>query len=209
MEILDVSLLCLATLPVAHTIMVSFGTNQGPIVPRQPKSTSAQERTIVARSPAPVSEYRDDVPNPNVYKPPYPHQYRTKLYAYKPSANLILGTPLDQKFTPNSIPKYHYYKKQLQRLNLGADYTGPNIFERQEYEFLPKTVLIPSVKYNKPIYAPAESQNSKYVPEIGVAYSSGIRYYVPQIIVVNPHQNDVNPRDENSVYDVEDQKYYQ
>ncbi|CAG9859393.1 unnamed protein product [Phyllotreta striolata] len=205
------SLFCLATLPSSRAIMVSFGTNQGPIVPRQPKSTAAQERTIEARSPAPVSENRDDVPNPNTYVPPVPRQYRTKLYAYKPAANLILGTPLDRKYTPNSIPKYHYYKKQLQKLNLGVDYTGPNVFERQEYEFLPKTVLSPSVKYNKPVYlVPVHRQDDRSVPEIGVVYSSGVRYYVPQIVVVAAPQEQLgNPRDENSVYDVEDQKYYQ
>ncbi|XP_072396890.1 uncharacterized protein GV1 [Diabrotica undecimpunctata] len=205
-----IAVLCLAVLPTIQPIMVSFGTNQGPIVPRKPKSTASEEGTVVSRSPAPVSEERVDVPNPNTYRPPYPHQYREKLYAYKAPSNLIFGTPLDQKFTP-SIPKYHYYKKQLQKLNLGVDATGPHIFEKQDYEFYPKTLLAPSVRYNKPVYIPISNQvtGDKSVPEIGVIYSSGVRYYIPQVVVVNQQQPLPNPKDENSVYDVEDAKYYQ
>ncbi|KAG5872784.1 hypothetical protein JTB14_029298 [Gonioctena quinquepunctata] len=148
-----ISLLCLAALVSTKPIMVTFGTNQGPITPRQPKSTAAQERSDVYRVPAPVSEDREDIPNPNTYRPPVPHQYRTKLYSFKPSANLILGTPLDLKYTPY-LQKYNIYKKQLARsFDLGVDYTGPHIFEEQDYEYLgTKTTLQPSVKYNKPLY---------------------------------------------------------
>jgi hypothetical protein len=200
-------LLCLTTLPFTQSITVTFGTNEGPIVPRPTKSTQTQETPVEYRNPAPVSEQRVDVPNPNTYRPPLPHQYRGKLFSYKAPLNLIYGTELDKKYSP-SIPKYHYYKKQLQKINLGLDYTGPHIFEKQEYEFYPKTVLSPSVRYNKPVFVPITDKTGKYVPEIGVLYSSGVRYYVPQVVIVNPEQLP-NPKDENSVYDVEDAKNYQ
>ncbi|XP_057666520.1 uncharacterized protein LOC130900144 [Diorhabda carinulata] len=202
-----VAFLCLMTLPSTQPITVTFGTKEGPIEPRQPKSPQSQEKPVEYRNPAPVSEERIDIPNPNTYRPPFPHQYREKIYSYKAPSNLILGTPLDQKYTP-SISKYHYYKKQLQKLDSGVDYTGPHIFEKQEYEFYPKTILSPSVKYNKPVYVPLTDKNGKYVPEIGIIYSSGVRYYIPQVVIVNSKEvND--PKDENSVYDVEDAKYYQ
>ncbi|XP_074040131.1 GV1 [Leptinotarsa decemlineata] len=210
---LTVLLLCLATLASTKPIMVSFGTNQGPIIPRQPKSTAAQERSAVVRVPAPVSEDREDVPNPNTYRPPVPHQYRSKLYSFKPSANLILGTPIDIKYTP-ALQKYNLYRKQFARsFNSGVDYTGPHVFEKQDYEFFgTKTTLQPSEKYFKHLQESKtnEANNvSKYVPQIGVLYSAGVRYYIPQIVYVNQEEKTGNPEEENSVYGVEDEKYYQ
>lgn len=180
--------------------MVSFGTNQGPIVPR-PKSSTLQPKTIVARSPAPVSEDREDVPNPNVYKPLVPRQYRNKIYSYKPPANLILGTPLDQKYTP-TVQKYQLYKKQQFARSLGLDYTGPHIFERQDYEFEPKkSRFVTKQQYYQPVKRHDGNANEgKYVPQIGIVYSAGVRYYVPQIY---------EQEQENSVYDKQDRKYYQ
>lgn len=179
--------------------MVTFGTNQGPIVPRQ-KTVTLQPKTIVARSPAPVAEERDDIPDPNVYRAPVPHQYRTKIYAVKPNPNLILGTPLDQKYTP-TYNKYQTYKKQQLSRSFGLDYTGPHIFEKQDYEFEPK-----KRSWDKPRYYQVKRYDNgvgdqgKYVPQIGVIYSAGVRYYVPQIY---------NEEQENSVYDKQDDKYYQ
>lgn len=213
---LQIVIVSLGTLATGKPIMVTFGTNQGPIVPRQPKSTAAQERTIEVRNPAPVSEAREDVPNPNDYRAPEPHQYRTKLYAVKPPANLILGTPLDIKYTPY-LEKYSVPKKNYAReLRLGVDYTGPQFFERQDYEIAEqKTALRPSVRYTRPVFTPRvekrvqndDDYHSKYVPQIGVIYSSGVRYYVPQIVYYD-RKNAPNPEDENSVYDAQDEKYY-
>nr|CAI5833980.1 unnamed protein product [Callosobruchus analis] len=206
-----VSIFILASIGLVQPIMVTFGTNQGPIVPRQrqPKSTAAQERTLPPRNPAPVSEERDDIPNPIQYQPPVPHQYRTKLYSLKPSPNLILGTPLDIKYA-QSLNKYTLTKKDLAKsLKLGRDYTGPHFFEKQPYEFLleKKTYLKPV----KPAYFDqaldrSDDIKAKYVPQIGIVYSAGIRYYVPQFLLQNvkPLRN---PEDENSVYDVNDVKY--
>ncbi|KAJ8972074.1 hypothetical protein NQ314_000387 [Rhamnusium bicolor] len=219
MQFVRVSLLCLVTLASTKPIMVSFGTNQGPIIPK-PKSATLEQRTIVTRSPAPVSEEREDVPNPNQYKPLIPHQYRSKLYSFKPSANLILGTPLDQKYTP-SIQKYNLQRKQYAKnLNLGVDYTGPHIFDKQEYEIYEAKKNL--LKYKKPHFyrqiekrnddqadnASGNKYNSKYVPQIGIIYSAGVRYYVPQIVYYNQQQKSENPEEENSVYDAHDVKYY-
>lgn len=193
--------------------MVSFGTNPGPIVPRQPKSLSAQERSYsVNNNPAPVSERQEDTPEPSQYKPLIPHQYRTKLYAVKPSSNLILGTPLDQKFTP-ALQKY-FLEKKLAR-SIGVDYTGPHLFEVQDYEIeRAKTQLKPSVRYTRPLFVPEVARNNenqyidgKYVPQIGIVYSSGVRYYIPQIVGYKK-EPERNPVDENSVYGVEDQKFH-
>lgn len=205
----------MASQAASKPIMVSFGTNQGPIVPRQPKSTSAQERsaTTVSRNPAPVSEEREDVPNPYQYRPLIPHQYRTKLYSFKPQTNLILGTPLDVKFTP-SLQKYNLRKKDIGRsLKLGVDYTGPHIFEKQDYEvYNLKTTLQPSRRYSKPHYyqvidKKTDGSDNKFVPQIGIVYSSGVRYYIPQIVYYNP-QSKAQALEENSVYDINDNKYY-
>lgn len=200
------------TLVNSKPIMVSFGTNPGPIVPRQPKSLSAQERSYsVNKNPAPVSEQPEDIPEPSQYKPLIPHQYRTKLYAIKPPSNLILGTPLDQKYTP-ALQKYAFDKKNAR--SIGVDYTGPHFFEVQDYEIeRAKTLLKPSIRYTRPVFVPQvpkrnENQyfNGKYVPQIGVVYSSGVRYYIPQIVSYKK-EPERNPVDENSVYGVEDQKF--
>ncbi|CAH1982737.1 unnamed protein product [Acanthoscelides obtectus] len=191
--------------------MVTFGTNQGPIVPRQrqPKSTAAQERSFTPKDPAPVSEERDDIPNPNQYQPLVPHQYRTKLYSLKPSPNLILGTPLDIKYS-QGLNKYTFTKKDLAKsLKLGRDYNGPHIFEKQPYEFsLEKKTYLKPVKsaYFDQAVDRSDNVKVKYVPQIGIVYSAGVRYYVPQFFLYNvkPLRQ---PEDENSVYDVNDVKY--
>lgn len=199
--------------------MVSFGTNAGPIIPRQPKSPTTPQKTVVTRSPAPVSEEREDVPNPNLYKAPVPHQYRTELYSFKPPNDLVLGTPLDQKFTPG-IDKANKQRKQFAREILGVDYTGPHTFEKQEYELLEAKRNRLAWKYNKPHYVqqvakrdegqvelPQNTGDAKYVPQIGVIYSSGVRYYVPQFVYYNQPASSDNADLENSVYDEGDTKY--
>ncbi|CAH0557212.1 unnamed protein product [Brassicogethes aeneus] len=213
---LAITLLGFATLTSTKPIMVTFGTNQGPIVPRQKSPSSLEPRNIVARSPAPVSEDNEDLPNPSVYKPLVPHQYRTKLLSVRVPPNLVLGTPLDQKYTP-SLQKYNLQKKQQQGRSLGTDYTGPHIFEKQGYEFYenkPKTTLQPSVRYVKPQYFQQLQQNydnpnNKYVPQIGIIYSGGVRYYVPQFVPLYQHQQQIQQqKDENSIYDHPNEKVY-
>ncbi|XP_019877462.1 uncharacterized protein LOC109605337 [Aethina tumida] len=210
-----VILVGLAALASAKPIMVTFGTKQGPIVPRQ-KSTAFQPRNLAARSPAPVSEEREDVPNPQTYTPLVPHQYRTKLLSVKVPSNLILGTPLDQKFTP-SLQKYNIQKKQAQGRSLGPDYTGPHIFERQDYEFLDapqKTTLQPSFRYDRPHYYQQiennynlQQDNQRYVPQIGIVYSGGVRYYVPQLIPQQQREQQIQEqKEQNSVYDHSNEK---
>lgn len=211
---LQISLIGLLTLVNSKPIMVSFGTNPGPIESRQPKSLSAQERSYsVNKNPAPVSEQQEDTPEPSQYKPLIPHQYRTKLYAVKPSSNLILGTPLDQKFTP-ALQKYALEKKHAR--SIGLDYTGPHFFEVQDYEVeRAKTQLKPSIRYTRPLFVPQQEPKKnenqyfigKYVPQIGIVYSSGVRYYIPQIVSYKTEPKR-NPVDENSVYGVEDQKFH-
>lgn len=139
------------------------------------------------------------MPNPNVYKPPVPHQYRLNLYSFKPNPNLILGTPLDQKYYKPTLEKYNIYKKQLAR-TLERSYTGPQIFEKQSYEFEPRKIFKPHYQpqYYQPTYTEKQQQ---YVPEIGVVYSAGVRYYVPQI----QYNNNIDDS-ENSVYEKEDVK---
>lgn len=181
------------TLASAKPIMVTFGTHQGPIEPPE-QTPKPSPRTIVDHSPAPVVEAADDVPNPHIYRPLVPHQYRRKIYAQRPPPSLILGTPLDQKYTP-SIEKFDLYQKQ----HRGVDYTGPHVFDRQQYEFEKKQ----PVRYIKPHFY--EKEKGKTVPEIGVVYSAGVRYYVPQIVYVEPRQDE---EQENSVYDHKDEKYF-
>lgn len=193
--------------------MVSFGTNKGPIVPRAAlPAIPITERSDVPTQPAAVYEVQEDTPNPDIYRPLLPHQYRTKLLALKPSPNLILGTPLDVKYTP-SEEKYDLYQK-TQLKSLGRSYVGPNLFERQAYEFSDfnnkKTFLQPSVSYIKP---QVFGGKSKIVPEIGIIYSSGVRYYVPQIfypVVPQEQQTQITQEqeEENSVYDKQDHKYF-
>ncbi|XP_068904077.1 uncharacterized protein GV1 [Tenebrio molitor] len=199
-----IALLCLMTLASAKPIMVTFGTNQGPIEP--PETTSKPiPRTLDNRNPAPVSEQPDDVPNSQTYRPPVPHQYRTKIYAQRPPPTLILGTPIDRKFTPE-VNKYDAYKKQGRVV--GVEYTGPHVFEKQEYEVLEEKRARP-VWYPRPHYQQVQpqqqQQQQKAVPEIGIVYSAGVRYYVPQIVYVQPRQEE---EQENSVYDHKDEKLY-
>lgn len=177
----------------AKPIMVTFGTNQGSITPLF-KTTTDRPKDTSTRSPAPVFEASDDVPNPIVYKPLIPHQYRTKIYSFKPNPNLILGTPIDRKYTP-ALQK-DIYKQQIKPI--GRGYTGPQVFERQPYEFEPKKIrdqqyyqVVPQQQQQL-----QQHQQYKYVPQIGVIYSSGLRYYVPQIAF---NYND--EEQENSVYD--------
>ncbi|RZC35561.1 hypothetical protein BDFB_010727 [Asbolus verrucosus] len=201
MKFSTILLLGLVTLASTKPIMVTFGTNQGPIVPRE-KSIPQTSRSAEVRSPAPVSEETEDVPNPLTYRPIVPHQYRTKIYSQKPLPSLILGTPLDQKYTP-SDEKFDIYKKQGR--TVGVDYTGPHIFEKQAYEFEAKK-LRPAVRFIKPHHYEQEKlqQDDKSVPQIGIVYSAGVRYYVPQL-VYDAHKQD--EEQENSVYDSKDEKH--
>lgn len=212
----QITFIGLTALVNSKPIMVSFGTNPGPIVPRQAKSVAAQERSFSFNtSPAPVSEEREDTPDPNQYTPPIPHQYRTKIYAVKPPANLILGTPIDQKFTP-ALQKFALEKKSAK--STGVNYTGPHIFEVQDYEVeRAKKALKPSVRYTRPVLVPQhvpkkatsgyQYYNGKYVPQIGIVYSSGLRYYIPQIVSYR-REPERNPIDDNSVYGFEDDKFH-
>lgn len=179
--------------------MVSFGTNQGPILPPSPKATPLT--SSIARNPAPVQERYEDLPNPTIYRPIIPHQYRSKIYSLKPNPNLILGSPIDQKYTP-IIEKYNIYKKK-QAKSLGIDYTGPHIFERQDYEYdyIRQQKLKAETEERRYLQAESNPQ-PKYVPEIGVLYSSGVRYYVPQIV------RDTRSN-ENSIYDSNEVKHIQ
>lgn len=190
--------------------MVTFGTNRGPIVP--PTKTTSIPSTARQRSlnPAPVIErIDDDTPNPIHYRPLIPHQYRTKIYSYKPNPNLIFGTPIDQKYTPN-FAKYNIYKKK-QAKALGLDYRGPHVFDRQAYEDNyykeQQNLLRRNFNYQEPtrqelnLQTPQQNNynyHGKSVPEIGIVYSSGLRYYVPQIVPDN---------EENSVYNRNEWKY--
>lgn len=279
-------------------IMVSFGTNTGPIVPAQPISSTVAPNA--PRTPAPVYENVDDIPNPHPYKPLSPHQYRNKIYAFKPHPNLILGTPLDQNFQYNpSLEKHNYYKKLKLAKALGFDYRGPAFFDKQAYEIerekykalqykekhaekrydenpsesateyqqpmraqnsytqqaspqlvpynqqLPvqnnyqysttkapsnyQTTQAPINRRNdvnevqrRPRYTQTsiqtqpgnyqnfqyqynnqqqQQQQSRYVPQIGIAYSSGLKYYVPQGI-------EYYQDGDNSVYQQQNQQYY-
>lgn len=201
--------------------MVSFGTNPGPIVP--PSSTQKPPAPRYDLAPAPVFENVDDIPNPNAYKPPVPHQYRSKFFSYKPTANLILGTPLDIKYTP-SLSKYDIYKRK-QAKSLGFEYRGPQFFEKQAYEYenekKDKQRLIEKQNYQyyqnnnnqntqsaQPRISDVATTNQNYyqvkvVPQFGIIYSSGVKYYVPQLVYYND-----NSLSENSVYDDNDVKYY-
>ncbi|GJQ86687.1 hypothetical protein Trydic_g14768 [Trypoxylus dichotomus] len=194
----------LAALGTSKPIMVSFGTNDGPIVPRQTTTTLPPR---IDANPAPVFEKPEDVPNPSIYKPLVPHQYRSKIFSYKPHPNLILGTPLDIKYTP-SLNKYAQKKRQIK--SLGTGYRGPQVFEKQDYEYdleKQRSPLVEARVAESRSYSEDSSeyqstnQQSNLVPQIGIIYSSGVRYYVPQIY---DHSSEEN----NSVYDGNDRKYY-
>ncbi|KAF5297744.1 hypothetical protein FQR65_LT09918 [Abscondita terminalis] len=184
----------------AKPIMVSFGTNRGPIVP-PPPTTTRRPLPQDYRDPAPVSENVHDVPNPSVYKAPVPLQYRNKLFGSKPNRNFILGTAPDQKYFGSSY-KYSLYKKEQARA-LGLDYRGPQFFEVQPYEIereQKKALSRPSYENNREDYSWSKSNE---VPQIGIAYSSGVKYYVPQVLTDGRHYID-----NNQVYDGSDH-YYQ
>ncbi|XP_063922518.1 uncharacterized protein Gv1 [Zophobas morio] len=196
-------LLGLMTLATAKPIMVTFGTHQGPIEPPTETPRPAP-RSLDAREPAPVSEEPEDVPNPHVYRAPVPHQYRNRIYSQRPPADLALGTPVDQKYTP-SIEKADVYRKQSR--SEGVGYTGPHVFERQEYEVIEaqKAKDRADVRYIKPQYYEQKLQRQeKRVPQIGIIYSSGVRYYIPQLVYAEPRRDE---EQENSVYDSKDEKY--
>ncbi|KAK9869679.1 hypothetical protein WA026_003427 [Henosepilachna vigintioctopunctata] len=202
--------LSVTTLTTTKPIMVSFGTNKGPIVPRHALPQKAISRSDLSTKPAPVYELREDLPNPTTYKPLIPHQYRTKLFAVKPSPNLILGTPLDIRYIPSEA-KYDVYKK-TQINSIGRTYVGPQLFEKQPYEFSTsndrKTFLQPSVSYVKPQLFDTKLKRTNLVPEIGIVYSSGVRYYVPQINYQETQQDFSRGEElENSVYHQDDYKY--
>lgn len=199
-------LLCLTTLLVslgsAKPIMVSFGTNDGPIVPRLTTTTPPPQLDV---NPAPVFERPEDVPNPSIYKPLVPHQYRTRIFSHKPHPNLILGTPLDIKYTASSN-KYAHKKRQLKSLGIG--YRGPQVFEKQDYEYELEKQRSLSLPPREAESRSISEESSEYqntansVPQIGVIYSSGLRYYVPQIY-------DFSSDESNSVYDRNDRRFYQ
>lgn len=185
-------------------IMVKFGTNDGPIVPAPSTTTTTPAPGAYTMRPAPVYETPDDIPNPRVYKPLDPHQYRKQIYKYKPNPNLILGTPLDQKYTGRS-KNTDYYQKEAR--DLGIDYKGPQTFGHQQYE----REYEKNNNYNKIDSRqdefnfrnhPRDQDNTatRTVPQIGIVYSSGVRYYVPQRM----YYDDID----NSVYQANDLKYY-
>lgn len=196
----------MTTLVSSKPIMVTYGTKRGPIIPPSPSATSLTPTSRQGNlNPAPVIErIDDDTPNPVIYKPLIPHQYRTKIYSYKPNPNLIFGTPIDQKYTPNYI-KYNIYKKKEAK-SLGLDYRGPHVFVKQDYEDNyykeQQNLLRRNFNYQEPttreINLQKTTQQGNIVPEIGIVYSSGLRYYVPQIVPDNQ---------ENSVYHPNDWKY--
>ncbi|XP_025830561.1 uncharacterized protein LOC108734996 [Agrilus planipennis] len=205
MESVQFLILVLATvlnIPSSNQITVTFGTNTGPIsVPATPVPPIVNRNA--RKVPAPVYEVAEDVPNPYSYKPIIPRQYRAKLLSFSPNPNLILGTPLDQKYTFN-YDKYNLYEKQQA---LGRQYRGPHVFDKQDYELLRKSI---KTAYQKNL--PAYNGNNNYadvihqrktVPEIGIVYSSGVKYYVPQIVYKREDEEDLN-----SVYDHDDVKYY-
>lgn len=199
-----VILLAFARNATPKPIMVSFGTNQGPIVPPPPTTTylpPIQER----RAPAPVSERAEDIPNPSVYKPYVPIQYRTKLLSFKPNPNLIIGTAQDQKYYASS-QKFSQYKREQARA-LGLDYRGPQFFERQAYELDKfKQPAVRGAQLFQPNQQPFDvASQQKEVPQIGVIYSSGVKYYVPQVLYYL--NNNANLWNQNSVYEKNDNKF--
>lgn len=175
-------------------IMVTFGTNRGPIVPPSapPASTSISN---VDQSPAPVNELLvGDTPNPVYYRPLVPHQYRSKVFSFRPSPNLIQSTPIDRKYSL-SMDKYDLYKKQGKALQQpitkpvdSFDFRGPHLFEHQDYEedyyneqrdFLQRFYIniIPNRGFITQQQLQHRDENKlRSVPEMGIVYSSGLRY---------------------------------
>ncbi|KAF2892224.1 hypothetical protein ILUMI_13950 [Ignelater luminosus] len=203
-----VAIMAFATIVSSKPIMVSFGTNQGPIVP-PPTTTIKPPQIQDRRAPAPVRESSDDIPNPSVYKPLVPQQYRNRIFSFRPNPNLILGTAQDQKYLGSS-GKFNLLKQQQARA-IGLDYRGPQFFEAQEYELdklrqqqagaLPKQLF-------QPIMQPYQTRRvdtpRNLVPEIGIIYSSGLRYYVPQF----GYDDNNDDSRENSVYSKNEAKYF-
>lgn len=175
--------------------MVKFGTRGGPIIPPAPTTAAPTPRRY--EQPAPVYEFQDDIPNPSTYTPPVPHQYRTKIYKYRPNPNLILGTPLDKKYTPG-YDKYALYQKP--KKSQGVSYTGPQVFELQKYEKEELKKKYTEQASFRTVDVPHQNYENRFVPEIGIVYSSGVRYYVPQIFY---YGDDID----NSVYEANDLKY--
>ncbi|KAI4464357.1 cilia- and flagella-associated protein 47 [Holotrichia oblita] len=184
----EFSFTILATLGAAKPIMVSFGTNEGPIIPRPTTTTLPPQ---IDANPAPVFERPEDVPNPSIYKPLVPHQYRTRILSRKPHPNLILGTPLDIKYTAN-LNKYNHKKRQLKSLGIG--YRGPQVFEKQDYEY-------DLEKQRSLSLAPQAAESVPILKRLQNIRTGISRYYVPQIY-------DYSGEDDNSVYDRDDRKYY-
>ncbi|KAF5288918.1 hypothetical protein FQA39_LY03797 [Lamprigera yunnana] len=162
-------------------IVVSYGTNRGPIV-SPPSTTTHRTLPQDIKEPAPVSENTDDIANPTDYKPAVPLQYRHTLLGFKPNPNLILGTAPDRKFYGSSY-KYTLYKREQARA-LGLDYRGPQFFEIQPYELEREQKKVATKEKtsfsDKTDYS---WRTGTEVPQIGVVYSSGVKYYIPQIIV--------------------------
>jgi len=201
--IIAMVLVALATNVSPKPVMVSFGTNRGPIVPRPPTTTEFPQPRI---APAPVSERSDDIPNPSVYRPLVPQQYRNRVLSFRPNPNLILGTAQDQKYLGTS-DKFTLLKREQARA-IGLDYKGPQFFEVQEYEIekerqrpTPKQLFQPILQPFQTRRSDQQWSQSRQVPEIGIVYSSGVRYYVPQI------SYDDSDSYQNSVYDGNDVKY--
>ncbi|XP_071052517.1 uncharacterized protein [Onthophagus taurus] len=194
----------LAIIVSSKPIMVSFGTNQGPIIPIQRSTTlrPPPSRIDVANSaPAPVFERPDDIPNPATYRALIPHQYRRKIYSHKPHPNLLLGTPVDIKYT-GRFDRRKELKRQIK--SLGTGYTGPQVFEKQEYEYeLEKKNDNFGLRRNDEGFTQQnqETYQRNFVPQIGIVYSSGLRYYIPQIDYSRSEE------DSNSVYDRDDSRY--
>ncbi|KAB0798015.1 hypothetical protein PPYR_09008 [Photinus pyralis] len=180
-------------------IMVTFGTKQGPIVPPTPTTTHRVPPQDL-KQPAPVSEQVNDIPNPSTYKPAVPLQYRQKLLGYKPHPNLILGTATDQKYFGSSN-KFNSYKREQARA-LGLEYSGPQYFEVQPYELEREQKRILYKTQTQQYIQPRNDYwSGRDVPQIGVVYSSGVKYYVPDILLTNDAYS------ENDVYGKNDFKY--
>lgn len=159
-----------------------------------------------------MSERSDDIPNPSTYRPLVPSQYRSKLYSYKPKPDLILGTPLDRKYSSLGYDKYNLYKKQYAKsAELGKEYRGPQLFDKQQYEYDREQEEAKKRPQGRqayqvvPVIVYRSGRNS--VPQIGILYSSGIRYYVPLVPFYS--NNAGRAEDENSVYDNNDYYNYQ
>lgn len=200
---LQMSTFLVVSLATASPIMVKFGTKEGPIVVPVTTTTTPTPDSYPSQ-PAPVHESQYDVPNPTVYRPLLPHQYRTKIYKYKPNPNLILGTPLDRKYTP-SLQKYAEYQRTAKSVDFG--FTGPQTFGHDDsYQHIDNYGKYEKGQVQSRSYDTAASDQaksgSKTVPQIGVVYSAGIRYYVPQIVYYDEDAVD------NSVYEANDLKYY-